>query len=128
MQLPLPSAGCIVSKAPPESQPSDSRVRDTLLHVPRSIAAEPASVATPYVLLAFLDFHLVEIRHLRMASLDASQTTFHLEAVFQLTFGNPLLQPTKSSFDLVHKTATNSLLFLLTPRRATQNVSLFPAR
>jgi Sigma-70 region 2 len=77
-------------------------------------------------LLAFFDFYLVEIRHLGMTGLNASQPALHFEAIFQLTFRDPLLQTTQSFFDLLYEAATYSFLFLLPSRRATQNVSLFP--
>src|SRR5437867_4214856 len=129
MRLPLLSTGCIFSKARPQNRPSDWHVRDTLLPALRAIAAAPASVATSGVaLFRFLHGHVVEIRHLRMSSLDASEMPLHLEAIFQFAFRDPFLQPTQSFFDSDCKAAANGFLLLFPPRCETQDVGLFPTR
>src|SRR2546427_10013572 len=43
--------------------------------------------------------HLVEIGHLGMAGLNATETALHLVAVLQLPFGNPFLQSGKDPLD-----------------------------
>src|SRR3989441_12275660 len=72
--------------------------------------------------------HLVEIGHLGMAGLNATETALHLVAVLQLPFGNPFLQSGKGPLDFHNKAAPDGLFFLLPPCRAAQDVGLFATR
>src|SRR5271169_2136223 len=71
--------------------------------------------------------HLVEIRHLWMRSLNATQAHKHFAAVLQLAFRDAFLQSRKCFFDLGYKAAADGFLLLLPSRRAAQDVSLFAA-
>src|SRR3974390_1368760 len=63
-----------------------------------------------------------------MRSLNASQPHPHFVAILQLTLRDALLQSGKSFFDLGHKAAADSFLFLLPPLRTAEDIGLFPTQ
>src|ERR1700747_3030138 len=86
----------------------------------------PPDQAWPF--FAILHRHLIEIRYLRMGSLDAPQAQKHFVAVFQFAFRDALFKSRQCLFDLSHKATPDGLLFLLPSDRAAQDIGLFASR